>query len=189
MNTYTRLRLALALAAVATLSLTGCTDEQPTRPTNTNAPVAAGTNTSTTPTVAPPTNTGELRPPIEMKDTIEGKVIGLLCYKNTPNAAPEAAIACAKQMVKDGGALGVLGADGTVYIGESDPRSNNTRLEFFIGETVTVQGVMLGDLPDLGWDNVKVKKFSMKMVRRKGPPAPGTEKQMVPGENRNTTKK
>lgn len=187
-NPHMRLTVALA-AALVTASLTGCAEQQENRPVNTSPMPAAGANVNPAPTVAPPTNTGELRPPIEMKDTIEGKVIGLLCYKNSRNASDAEAIACAKKMVEDGGALVVLGTDGAVYLNDKDPRSNNTQLQFFIGETVTVQGVSLGDLPDLSWDDVKVKKFAMRLVRRKGPPAAGTEKQMVPGGNRNTTKK
>jgi hypothetical protein len=154
--------LALTLGA-----LSGCSDE-PTPGRNTAAPTAPANANAATPSPSLQAD-GTPKAPLGMEDTIEGRVIGLFCYKQNRNASPEQAKACAKEYADKGGALGVLGADGTVYVDKNpDARLTNGKLEPFIGEEVTIQGQMVGDAPELGWDDVKVKKFDMKLTRRKG---------------------
>lgn len=139
---------------------------------NTAAPAAAAGNTAAT-------NSAATQPPLGMEDTIEGRVVGLVCFKQNPKATPEQLADCSKANAAQGGRLGVLGADGTLYINpDVDVRVNNSQMSDFIGLEVTVQGQMIGDAPDLSWDGVTVKKFKMKIVRRKGPPPPGTPKNM-----------
>ncbi len=179
---------ALAAAiAVSSLALVSCGTEPPPPPGNAAAP----TNAAPPPTSnAPVATNGATAPttpgPLGMENTIEGRVIGLICYKQNPNASVEEAKACATANADRGGALGVLGNDGILYVDEHpDARVTNGKLKFFIGEEVTVQGQMIGDAPELGWDNVKVKKFKFVLARRKGAAAAGTPKQM---ETTNTSK-
>ena len=185
MKTLIGTRLAIATAIVAALlPLAGCTEPEPApgpaaANANTAAPRTANGNSGVIQGQAPKAGDPGMAP-IELKDTIEGRVIGILCHKENPNATPEQATACAKQKVAEGGALGVLADDGTIFINDKDVRTNNTQLQFFIGEIVTIQGQALGDAaPDAGWEGLKVKKFNMKLVRRKGAPAAGTERQMT----------
>lgn len=177
----------VAAIAAASLSLASCGSEPPPPPGNSAAPA----NTSPTPaTNAPVATNGATAPttpgPLGMENSIEGRVVGLICYRQNPNASVEEAKACATANAERGGALGILGNDGILYVDEHpDARVTNGKLKFFIGEEVTVQGQMIGDAPELGWDNVKVKKFKFVLARRKGAAAPGTPKQM---EATNTSK-
>ena len=172
-----RLKVGAPLAvALFMLTLAGC--HEPPAPA-TNAPAAANTNAAPA-TTAPPTN-GQTRAPLGMEDTIEGRVIGLLCYKQNRNMTAEQAKACATENAAKGGILAILGADGTVYVNENpDAGVTNNQLKYFIGDEVTIQGQMIGDAPNLNWDDVKVKKFKYGLVRRKGAPAPGTPRQVEP---------
>ena len=194
MRKFNRSSAALATALLATaLILGGCADEAP-------APGPAATNANTASTAPAATNDGVIQgpapkpgdpglPPLDMKDTIEGRVIGILCYKKNPEAPPVEAKACALQNLPMGGALGVLTEDGTIYINDKDVRTNNKQLEFFVGEIVTVQGQTLADPePGPGWEGLKVKKFNMKLVRRKGAPAEGTPRQMNVPQNKNAAR-
>jgi hypothetical protein len=176
--------LGLAAAASLTFAVAGCTEPPaPSASPTTNAPQAPATNA---PAPAPtPPKPGEVKAPLGMEDTIEGRVIGLRCYKDNRNASPEEAKACAEANVAKGGRLGVLGSDGTVYVNENpDAGITNQQLQPFIGQEVTIQGQMIGDAPNLNWDDVKVKKFKFGLVRRKGAPAPGTPRQVAPTPNK-----
>jgi hypothetical protein len=167
--------LAVTLVVVAGLGAAcdrAATDPGTNKPAATNSPTASNAPTNA---AAPAAAAGQ--PPLGMEDTIEGRVVGLICYKENPKATPEQLAACAKNNVEKGGYLGVLGSDGTLYVNpDVDVRINNAQMKDFIGQEVTVQGQNLGDAPDLSWDGVTVKKFKMKLVRRKGPPPAGAEK-------------
>ncbi|HQR39434.1 MAG TPA: hypothetical protein PLF26_13660 [Blastocatellia bacterium] len=171
--------VATMLLAAAAMCAAAC------EPANTAAPGGntAAQNASNAPvaaTNAAPTAPGTMQPPLGSEDNIEGTVVGLICYKENPKAPPEKLAECAKANLEKGGYLGVLGADGTLYINaDADVRVNNAQLRDFVGQQVTVQGQMIGDAPQLSWEGVTVKKFKMKLVRRKGPPPAGTPKNMT----------
>jgi hypothetical protein len=114
-----------------------------------------------------------------MEDTIEGRVVGLYCFKNNPKASLDEQKACAQANVDKGGQLGILASDNTLYVDNvPDARITNAKLRDFIGEEVTVQGQMIGDAPDLNFGDVKVKKFDMKLSRRKGSAPVGVQPNM-----------
>jgi len=161
--------VACVLAGMATVAC----DKNDNPPAGGNA--TAATNKEATNT-AP---NGQAAPPLGMEDTIEGRVVGLLCYKENPKATNEQLTECSKNNVEKGGYLGILGSDGTLYVNpDTDVRINNSQMKDFIGQEVTVQGQLIGDAPDLSWADVHVKKFKIKLVRRKGPPPPGAQKNM-----------
>lgn len=177
-------RAALAAAlALSTLALAACEPGPTNAPEGGRAPAGgaspAATNAAPAPPAAPPRTPGEIRPPLGQEDSIEGRVIGLSCYrKNAGNL--EATIQCARANVGQREVLAVLGKDGTVYAGEGDARRINEQLRYFIGQDVTVQGKDLGDAPDLGWEGVKVKKFDFHLVRRVGDAPADAPKSMNP---------
>lgn len=184
-QTRSRISIAALVAAIALCTLAAaCTNQSApagndAAPSNASGP-ASGTAPATNapaPVTTPGAAPGTQAPP-GMPDTLEGRVVGLLCYKENPKAAPDAAVQCAKQKMQEGGALGVLASDGTIYINDKDVRTNNVQLQYFIGEEVTVQGQMIGDAPDVSWPGTQVKKFDMRIVRRKGPAPAGAEKGM-----------
>ncbi len=145
--------------------------EDPAAPTNASS-ATANTNK---PTIAtPPQNPGTVKPPLGMEDTIEGRVIGLACYKQNPKASLEEQKACAKEHMDKGGQLGLISPDGTTIFVDAHPdaRVTNAKLRDFVGEEVTIQGQMLGDV-DVTIPGATVKKFDFKLVRRKGSAPPG----------------
>jgi len=172
---------AFVAAVLLILTLAGC-GEPPapgSSPASGNSPQGANANAAAP--AGPKPQPGDAKPPLRMEDTVEGRVIGLICYKENPKASPEEAKACALDKVAKGGRLGILGADGTVYVDSTtDAGVTNQKLKDFIGEDVTIQGQMIGDVPDLNWADVKVKKFAFKLVRRKGAPPAGTPRQLEP---------
>ncbi len=178
MITSTLRHAALAAATVVvSLALVSCAEPPPGQ---SSAPTNVATNAApATPPAAAPQNPGDAKPPLGMEDTIEGRVVGLYCYKQNPKAPIEEQIACAKKNVATGGDLGVLGSDNTLYVDSTaDSRITNAKLKDFIGEEVTIQGQMIGDAPELNFGDVKVKKFAMKLSRRKGVPPTGATPNM-----------
>jgi len=161
------LRLAACLLAASGL---GACSDGPASKGSGNANVTAPTANVAAP--AAPGGTGmpgNMPAPLGMEDSIEGRVVAVLCYEKNPNMPAAEAKACAESTSKQGGALAVLGDDGVLYINDEkvDIRRNNKQFEFFIGEIVTVQGQLIGDAtrPKIG--STPVKQFRMKLVRRK----------------------
>ena len=165
-----RAALGAALLIVASSLFAAC-DSAP-QPDAGNTPVtnAAAPTNAATPKVAPPRNPADaLKPPVGMEDTIEGRVVGLACLKNTPDATAEELKACAEGNLAKGGQLGILAADNVIYVdSHPDARVTNAKIKDFIGQDVTVQGQHLEDMPNLNFGNYTVKKFDMKLARRKG---------------------
>jgi len=181
MTTTAPLRRAFAATIVlVAASFAGCDSTPPAsngNSTATNAPVA-GANANTT-VATPPLGPGDAKPPVGMEDTIEGRVVGLYCYKQNPAATPEALKACTLEYVAKGGQLGVLTANKVLYVdAHPDARITNAKLKDFVGEDVTVQGALIGDVPELNFADVTVKKFDMKLARRKGSAAVGAKPNM-----------
>ena len=102
----------VAAAAALALALTGCSEPPApgSGPAATNAPSAPNTNAAA-PAQTPP-KPGDVKPPLGMEDTIEGRVIGLICYKQNRNASLEEQKSCATANAAKGGILAVLGSDG-----------------------------------------------------------------------------
>jgi hypothetical protein len=162
--------LGAALLIVASSLFAACNGAPEPAGGNTAATNAEAPTNAAQPKVAPPRNPADaLKPPVGMEDTIEGTVVGLACLKNTPNATAEQLKACAEGNLAKGGQLGILSADNVIYVdSHPDARVTNAKIKDFVGQEVTVQGQHLEDMPNLNFGAYTVKKFDMKLARRKG---------------------
>jgi hypothetical protein len=158
---------------LAVVAIAGCSS-QPDGYGPANGNAGGATNTATKPATNAPATVpggmpGNMPVPMGMEDSIEGRVVAVLCLEKNPNMPTAEAKACAESTSKGGGALAVLGTDGVLYINDekTDIRKNNKQLEFFIGEVVTVQGQLIGDATRPRVGEIAVKQFRMKLVRRK----------------------
>lgn len=162
-----------AALLLAIVTLAGCSSD-PAGSGNTAGSAGGATNTATKPATNAPVTVpggmpGNMPVPMGMEDSIEGRVVAVLCLEKDPNMPAAEAKACAESTSKGGGALAVLGSDGVLYINDEtvDIRKNNKQLEFFIGEEVTVQGQLIGAATRPSIGKIEVKQFRMKLVRRK----------------------
>lgn len=161
----------LAALALVLVTVGACSSEPGS---GGNVAGTAGGNTASNPATNAPRPVpggmpGNMPTPLGMEDSIEGRVVGVLCLEKNPAMAAAEMKTCAEASSKEGGALAVLGSDGVLYINDekTDIRKNNKQLEFFIGEEVTVQGQLIGAATKSTIGPITVKQFRMKLVRRK----------------------
>lgn len=162
-----RVRLGSLLVAVAALA--SCSSEPGVGTGAANTSSAANRSAANTAPAVPGGMPGNMPAPMGMEDSIEGRVVSVICLERTPDLPPAEAKKCAEELTKTGGPLAVLASDGTLYINdeEADTRKTNKQLEFFIGEEVTIQGQVMGAAKRPMIGKTPVKQFRMKLVRRK----------------------
>ena len=109
-----------AALLLAIVTLAGCSSD-PAGSGNTAGTAGGATNTATKSATNAPGTTpggmpGNMPVPMGMEDSIEGRVVAVLCLEKDPNMPAAEAKACAESTSKGGGALAVLGSDGVLYI-------------------------------------------------------------------------